>query len=65
MLWGIVIIPVVVQPDCFKRLAKVKYIYLFISNSSIPEWPAKMHKALIIGLYFTLIRHQHWFCWNA
>ena len=58
ILWGIVIIPVVMQHDWFKRFVKVTYIYLFIPAGSIPEWPANMHEVLTIGLYFPLLRHQ-------
>ena len=60
MLWGIVIIPVIMQPDGFNRFVKVTDIYLFIPDGSIPEWPANMHEALTIGLYFTFIIHQPW-----
>ena len=60
MLWGIVIIPVVMQPDWFKQFAKVTYIYLFIPAGSIPEWPSNMHKARKIGIYFPFLRHQPW-----
>ena len=60
ILWGVFIIPVVMQPDWFKRFVKVIYIYLFIPAGSIPEWPANMHDDLTIGLYFTLLRHQPW-----
>ena len=37
LLWGIVIIPFVMQPDWFKRFAKVTDIYLFIPAGYIPE----------------------------
>ena len=60
MLWGIVIIPVVMQPDWFKNFVKVADIYFFIPAGSIPECPANMHEALTIGLYFTFIIHQPW-----
>ena len=60
MLWGIVIIPVVMQPDWFKQFVKVKNIYFFITAGYIPEWPDKIHKALTICLYFPLLRHQPW-----
>ena len=52
MLWGIVIFPVVVQHYWFKRFVKVTYIYFFIPDGSIPEWPSNSNKALTIGLYF-------------
>ena len=65
MIWVIVIITVIMKHYWFNRFVKVTDISFFITAGSITEWPAKMHKALIIGLYFTLIRHQHWFCWNA
>ena len=52
MLWGIVIIPVIMQPDWFKRFVKVTDIYLFIPAGSIPEWPDNIHEALTIGIYF-------------
>ena len=60
MLWGIVIIPVVVKPDLFKRLAKVTYIYFFIPAGSTPEWPSNMQEARKIGLYFFFLIHQPW-----
>ena len=53
MIWGIVIIPVVMKPDWFKRFVKVIDIYFFIPAGSIPEWPANMHEALTIGLYIS------------
>ena len=43
ILWGIVIIPVVMQPDWFKRFVKVTDIYVFVPAGSIPEWSANMH----------------------
>ena len=46
------------QPDWFKRFVKVTDIYFFIPAGSIPEWPDNMHKALKIGLYLPLLRHQ-------
>ena len=60
MLWGIVIIPVVMQPDWFKRFVKVADIYFFILAGSIHEWTDNMHEALTIGLYFPLLIHQPW-----
>ena len=60
MLWDIVIIPVVMQPDWFKRFVKVTYIYFFIPAGSIPECPDNMYWALTIGLYLPLLRHQPW-----
>ena len=61
MIWGVVIIPVVVQPDWFKWFVKVTDIYFFITSGSIPEWNSNMHKALTIGLYFILLRNQPWY----
>ena len=61
MLWGIVIIHVVMQPDWFKWFVKVTNIYFFLPAVSIHEWPANMHEDLKIGLYFTLLRHQPWY----
>ena len=43
MLWGIAIIPVVMQPDWFKQFAKATDIYFFIHAGSITEWPANMY----------------------
>ena len=42
------IIPVVMQPDWFKKFVKVKNIYFFITAGYIPEWPDNIHKALTI-----------------
>ena len=60
ILWGIVIFPAIMQPDWFKPFKKVTDIYLFINADSIPELPANMHKALTVGLYLPLPRHQPW-----
>ena len=51
MFWGIVIIPVIMQPYWFNRFLKVTDIYLFIPAGSITEWPANMQEALTIGIY--------------
>ena len=61
MIWGIVIIPVVVQPDWFKQFVNLTYIYFFITTGSIPEWPNNMNEALKIGPYLPLFRHQPWY----
>ena len=61
MLWGIVIIPVVIQPDWFKRFVKVKDIYFFITTGSFTEWSANIHEALTIGLYSPILRNQPWY----
>ena len=37
IFWGLVIIHVFIQPDCFKRFVKVTDIYIFIPTGSIPE----------------------------
>ena len=58
MIWGIVIIPVVLQPDWFKQFLKATDIYFFIHAGYIPEWTANMYESLTIGLYSPLIRHQ-------
>ena len=65
ILWGIVIIPVVMQPDWFKRFLKVRDIYLFIPAGYIPECSANTHEALKIDLYFPLLRHQPWDCYQV
>ena len=55
MLWGVVFIPVVMQPDWFKRFVKVTDIYFFIPAGSITEWPSNMHEALKIGPIISLV----------
>ena len=52
MIWGIVIIPFIMQPDWFNEFLKVTYIYLFIPAGYIPEWSYNTYKALTIGLFF-------------
>ena len=52
MYLGIVIIPVVMQPDLFKRFVKVTDIYFFIPAGYIPKWPTNMHEDLTVDLYF-------------
>ena len=46
MLWGIVIIPIVMQPDWFNWFVKVTDIYFFIPDGYIPEFTYNIHYAL-------------------
>ena len=54
------IVPIIMQPDYFKRFVKVTDIYLFIPAGYISEWPDNMHGDLKIDLYSPLIRHEPW-----
>ena len=60
MYLGIAIIPVVMQPDLFKRFVKVTDIYFSIPAGYIPKWPTKMHEDLTVDIYFPFFRHQPW-----
>jgi hypothetical protein len=59
-LLDVVVIPLILNPDWFKRFVNTVDLYFFVPVGAIPAWPRSMHEGLTIGLYFPLLRYDPW-----
>jgi hypothetical protein len=59
-LLGVVVIPLILKPDWFKRFVKTVDLYFFVPLGAIPALPRSMHEGLTIGLYLPLLRYDPW-----
>jgi hypothetical protein len=60
VLRGVVIIPMLLQHEWFRRFSKTVDFYFIVTPGSIPEWPIDMHKSLTVGIYLPLFRSRPW-----
>jgi hypothetical protein len=60
ILRGVVLVPMLLHNEWFRRFIKTVDVYFTIPSGSIPEWPKEMHEPLTVGLYLPLFRHQPW-----
>jgi hypothetical protein len=59
-LIGIVVVPLLLKPEWFRRYVKNVDLYFFIPVGAIDQWPTSMHEGLTSGVYFPLIRSNPW-----
>jgi hypothetical protein len=59
-LIGIVVVPLLLKPEWFRRYVKNVDLYFFIPVDAISQWPTSMHEGLTIGVFLPLLRYNPW-----